>query len=163
MSTLANAGKSDNGAAISNGKGSSSSKQRSAPVPSPYAQPFALSEQYKQERQAATSDATSHPSQPTPFAQDLSVKLICKECQIDPPNIVEEFASGDLACGDCGLIIGDRIVDTRSECEWCGREQALPRVNFDCGLLHAFAGLQGGRLRMKKETTLRVLVKRTIH
>ena len=29
--------------------------------------------------------------------------------------IVEEFGSGDLVCGRCGLVLGDRIVDTRSE------------------------------------------------
>jgi len=32
-----------------------------------------------------------------------------------PPNLVEEFSSGDLVCGSCGLVIGDRIIDTRSE------------------------------------------------
>jgi transcription initiation factor TFIIB len=28
---------------------------------------------------------------------------------------VEEFASGDLVCGDCGLVLTGRIIDTRSE------------------------------------------------
>lgn len=28
-------------------------------------------------------------------------------------------------CGDCGTILGDRIVDTRSECEF----EATQRVN----------------------------------
>ncbi|KAI9294005.1 cyclin-like protein [Neoconidiobolus thromboides FSU 785] len=40
---------------------------------------------------------------------------MCKDCRNPIPNIVEEFASGDLVCGDCGLILGDRIIDTRSE------------------------------------------------
>ncbi|KAI0243919.1 transcription initiation factor IIB, partial [Massospora cicadina] len=31
------------------------------------------------------------------------------------PNIIEEFAAGDLVCGDCGMVLGDRIIDTRSE------------------------------------------------
>lgn len=31
------------------------------------------------------------------------------------PNIVEETANGDLVCGDCGLVLSDRVVDTRSE------------------------------------------------
>lgn len=43
------------------------------------------------------------------------MRLICKNCQIDPPNIVEETTNGDLVCGDCGLVLGDRVVDTRSE------------------------------------------------
>lgn len=41
--------------------------------------------------------------------------LICKDCKEDPPNIVEDFAAGDTICGSCGLVLGDRIVDTRSE------------------------------------------------
>jgi transcription initiation factor TFIIB len=44
---------------------------------------------------------------------------LCPDCKIDPPNLVEEFASGDVVCGDCGLVVGDKIIDTRSECEWC--------------------------------------------
>lgn len=31
------------------------------------------------------------------------------------PNIVEEFGNGDTVCGTCGLVLGDRVVDTRSE------------------------------------------------
>ncbi|KAI9025320.1 cyclin-like protein [Phycomyces nitens] len=50
-----------------------------------------------------------------PFHPNLSVKLICPDCRVDPPQIVEEFASGDLVCGECGLVLGDRIIDTRSE------------------------------------------------
>ncbi|KAG9247987.1 cyclin-like protein [Calycina marina] len=46
---------------------------------------------------------------------NLNLSAICKECKEVPPNLVEEFSSGDLVCGSCGLVIGDRIVDTRSE------------------------------------------------
>ncbi|KAI3627168.1 transcription initiation factor IIB [Malassezia furfur] len=52
---------------------------------------------------------------PKQFLPDLNVRLMCPECQTVPPNITEEFASGDLVCADCGLVLGDRIVDTRSE------------------------------------------------
>ncbi|KAI8320956.1 cyclin-like protein [Martensiomyces pterosporus] len=45
----------------------------------------------------------------------VNVTLMCPDCRSPIPNIVEEFASGDLVCGDCGLVLGDRIVDTRSE------------------------------------------------
>jgi transcription initiation factor TFIIB len=51
------------------------------------------------------------------FGPDLSVRLICPECRDPNPNIVEEFGSGDLVCGSCGLVLGDRVVDTRSECK----------------------------------------------
>lgn len=57
------------------------------------------------------------PAQKQAFAPDLAVRLICPECKDPNPKIVEEFGSGDLVCGDCGLVLGDRIVDTRSECE----------------------------------------------
>ncbi|KAI4132727.1 MAG: hypothetical protein LQ338_000557 [Usnochroma carphineum] len=50
-----------------------------------------------------------------PWRQDLAMRLICKDCKEDPPNIVEDFSAGDTVCGSCGLVLGDRIVDTRSE------------------------------------------------
>ncbi|KAF8897761.1 hypothetical protein BD779DRAFT_1465871 [Infundibulicybe gibba] len=68
-----------------------------------YSQPFPL----------AAPQVKSTP-QPT-FGPDLAVRLICPECRDPNPNIVEEFGSGDLVCGNCGLVLGDRIVDTRSE------------------------------------------------
>ncbi|KAI0029930.1 transcription initiation factor IIB [Vararia minispora EC-137] len=49
------------------------------------------------------------------YAPDLAVRLICPDCRDPTPHIVEEFGSGDLVCGTCGLVLGDRIVDTRSE------------------------------------------------
>ena len=49
---------------------------------------------------------------------DLAVRLICPQCRDPEPNIEEEFSSGDLVCRGCGLVLGDRIVDTRSECEF---------------------------------------------
>ncbi|KAN0097032.1 Cyclin-like protein [Tylopilus felleus] len=52
--------------------------------------------------------------QPT-YGPDLAVRLICPDCRDPNPNIVEEFGSGDLVCRGCGLVLGDRIVDTRSE------------------------------------------------
>ena len=49
------------------------------------------------------------------WSQNLNQKLLCKDCREDPPNLIEEFSSGDMVCGTCGLVLGDRIVDTRSE------------------------------------------------
>ncbi|PVV05175.1 hypothetical protein BB560_000309 [Smittium megazygosporum] len=51
----------------------------------------------------------------SPMDRRLNVVLICPDCKKAIPNIIEEFASGDLVCGDCGLVLGDRIIDTRSE------------------------------------------------
>ncbi|KAF5333152.1 hypothetical protein D9611_002714 [Ephemerocybe angulata] len=67
-----------------------------------YSQPFPL---------AAPTKGANAPT----FGPDLAVRLICPECRDPNPNIVEEFGSGDLVCGNCGLVLGDRIVDTRSE------------------------------------------------
>lgn len=78
----------------------------------PYAQPFALTDHYKTSRNGSMdSDASRKDS----FVPDLNVRLLCPDCKTDPPNLVEEFASGDLVCGDCGLVVGDKIIDTRSE------------------------------------------------
>ncbi|CAG8579195.1 6128_t:CDS:2, partial [Racocetra fulgida] len=52
---------------------------------------------------------------PKQILPDLNIRLICPDCKNPVPNIIEEFASGDLVCGDCGLVLGDRIIDTRSE------------------------------------------------
>ena len=41
--------------------------------------------------------------------------LICPDCKEVPPRLIEEYSSGDMVCEDCGLVLGDRIVDTRSE------------------------------------------------
>jgi transcription initiation factor TFIIB len=53
--------------------------------------------------------------EPKEIRPDLNVRLICPDCKNPVPNIIEEFANGDLVCGDCGLVLGDRIIDTRSE------------------------------------------------
>lgn len=50
-----------------------------------------------------------------PYRDNLNMQVVCRECKEIPPNIVEEFSSGDMVCGSCGLVLGDRIVDTRSE------------------------------------------------
>jgi transcription initiation factor TFIIB len=49
------------------------------------------------------------------WSENLNVQVICPDCKEVPPNLVEEFSSGDMVCASCGLVLGDRIVDTRSE------------------------------------------------
>ncbi|KAJ3312708.1 transcription initiation factor IIB [Blyttiomyces sp. JEL0837] len=61
---------------------------------------------------AFVSGQVHGPHLPTP---DLNFKLICKHCKNPHPNIIEEFSQGDMICGDCGLVLGTRIIDTRSE------------------------------------------------
>ncbi|KAI8847281.1 cyclin-like protein [Chytridium lagenaria] len=52
------------------------------------------------------------PQRPT---ADLSCRVMCSNCRDPHPNIIENFKDGDLVCGTCGLVLGDRIIDTRSE------------------------------------------------
>ncbi|KAI0797005.1 cyclin-like protein [Abortiporus biennis] len=67
-----------------------------------YSQPFPLAQQFQKSQQQT-------------FGPDLAVRLICPNCRDPNPDIREEFSSGDLVCGACGLVLGDRVVDTRSE------------------------------------------------
>lgn len=46
---------------------------------------------------------------------NLNITLTCPDCKTFPPQFVEAYASGDLVCAQCGLVICDRIIDTRSE------------------------------------------------
>ena len=63
----------------------------------------------------AIADQAPPAAGPEPWKENLNLQLICRECKEYPPNLVEEFSSGDMVCGSCGLVLGDRIVDTRSE------------------------------------------------
>ena len=67
-----------------------------------YAQPFPLAQQQQK-------------VQLPQFGPDLAIRLICPDCRDPNPKLSEEFSSGDLVCQSCGLVLGDRIVDTRSE------------------------------------------------
>jgi transcription initiation factor TFIIB len=59
---------------------------------------------------------SNHPVKPQEqWRENLNMQMTCRECKEFPPNLVEEFSSGDMVCGSCGLVLGDRIVDTRSE------------------------------------------------
>ncbi|KFA63183.1 hypothetical protein S40285_03265 [Stachybotrys chlorohalonatus IBT 40285] len=49
------------------------------------------------------------------FQEDLNNILCCPDCKEIPPNLVEEFSSGDMVCESCGVVVGTRIIDTRSE------------------------------------------------
>lgn len=47
--------------------------------------------------------------------EQVNYRIQCPACRNPNPNIVEDYAAGDMICGDCGIVVGDRIIDTRSE------------------------------------------------
>lgn len=55
------------------------------------------------------------PQQQQPWMGNHNYHETCPECKEIPPNLVEEFSSGDMVCDSCGLVLGSRIIDTRSE------------------------------------------------
>ncbi|WQF77395.1 Putative transcription factor TFIIB, Zinc finger, TFIIB-type, Cyclin-like domain-containing protein [Colletotrichum destructivum] len=59
--------------------------------------------------------ATDENGNPEGFRDDLNMVVMCPDCKEYPPHLVEEFSSGDMVCGSCGLVVGERIIDTRSE------------------------------------------------
>lgn len=46
---------------------------------------------------------------------NLNITLTCPDCKIHPPEWIERFSDGDIVCGNCGLVLSERIIDTRSE------------------------------------------------
>lgn len=46
---------------------------------------------------------------------NLSVVLTCPDCKEYPPDLIERFSEGDIVCGTCGLVLSDKVVDTRLE------------------------------------------------
>ncbi|KAK3390776.1 cyclin-like protein [Podospora didyma] len=55
------------------------------------------------------------PAKGDEFKEDLNNILSCRDCKEFPPNLIEEFSNGDMVCASCGLVVGERIIDTRSE------------------------------------------------
>ncbi|WYZ35175.1 hypothetical protein EsH8_I_001451 [Colletotrichum jinshuiense] len=70
---------------------------------------------YKPKMLGPNGAATDENGNPEGFRDDLNMVVMCPECKEYPPNLVEEFSSGDMVCGSCGLVVGERIIDTRSE------------------------------------------------
>lgn len=49
------------------------------------------------------------------YQEDLNNILMCPDCRIDPPNLTEETAAGDMVCEDCGVVVASHNIDSRSE------------------------------------------------
>ncbi|KAH3669420.1 hypothetical protein OGAPHI_001541 [Ogataea philodendri] len=50
-----------------------------------------------------------------PKGVNLNITLVCPECKVYPPEIVERHSEGDIVCALCGLVLSSRVIDTRSE------------------------------------------------
>jgi len=63
----------------------------------------------------ALPDPEPQPKKEEEWFENLNVKLICKDCREDPPELYEDHASGDLVCANCGLVLQQRSIDMSSE------------------------------------------------
>lgn len=45
------------------------------------------------------------------WTEDLNVLFMCPDCKEVPPNLIEEFSSGDTVCGSCGRVLADSMWD----------------------------------------------------
>lgn len=55
------------------------------------------------------------PTRQEEWRENLNVRLMCPDCREDPPELIEDHASGDLMCASCGLVLQQRCIDTSSE------------------------------------------------
>ncbi|ODV98196.1 hypothetical protein PACTADRAFT_683 [Pachysolen tannophilus NRRL Y-2460] len=64
---------------------------------------------------SSSSASSTNGNQDVYMGPNLNVILTCPECKVFPPELVERFSEGDIVCGLCGLVLKDRLIDTRSE------------------------------------------------
>jgi len=84
----------------------------------------------------------------------LNFRLLCPDCQNAVPNLVEDYASGDVICRDCGSVLMARVIDTHSEWRTFaseptgagddpsrvgGRRLCRPLINMQVPLIHCFS------------------------
>ena len=63
----------------------------------------------------ALPEPEPQPLQDDEWHENLQVRLMCRDCREDPPDLIEDHASGDLLCANCGLVLQQRSIDTSSE------------------------------------------------
>lgn len=80
------------------------------------------------------------------FSKDLNIRLICPECRVDPPHLYENHAAGDIVCEDCGLVLGQRQIDTRSEWRTFSNDND---DHADPSRVGAVAGIEGEQLHTR--------------
>ncbi|KAJ2687212.1 transcription initiation factor IIB [Coemansia spiralis] len=78
--------------------------------------------------------------------------LMCPDCR--GSNIMHSFATGDLLCADCNTVVGDRLIDSRSE--WRRRRpQKTDDSNSDSSAAGSPRAENGVNLLRAKKSTSR--------
>ncbi|KAI0398384.1 cyclin-like protein [Xylariaceae sp. FL0594] len=85
------------------------------PTPFPTSFPSVSEAFIASQRANAVDEIKEEEPKEEPWEQNLNEYFYCQDCREFPPNLTEEFSSGDVVCASCGLVLGDRIIDTRSE------------------------------------------------
>lgn len=49
------------------------------------------------------------------WTENNTRKVMCPDCAEDPPNVIEDWAEGNVVCASCGLVLETHLVDQRSE------------------------------------------------
>lgn len=49
------------------------------------------------------------------WRDDFNTKLICPDCRLTPPNLIEDSSNADTICGDCGRVLSARNMSYESE------------------------------------------------
>lgn len=62
-----------------------------------------------------TSQVKEEQGVPKPAGPNLNIIITCPDCRTYPPQLTEEYTSGEMVCTECGLVVCPQIVDTHSE------------------------------------------------
>jgi transcription initiation factor TFIIB len=84
--------------------------------------------------------------------------IVCPICQSDSTTIIRDIEMGEMICGKCGLVIYDKIQETRSECHYFNTKEAnnRSRTGMHFSLAHHDMGyplLLGGLIKMPMGTS----------
>ncbi|CAG8822994.1 36273_t:CDS:2, partial [Gigaspora margarita] len=100
---------------------------------------------------------------------DLNIRLICPICKTPQPKIIEEYANGDLVCGECGLVLRAALETTISS-----KGKVLTKTHFKATVdkntltlkhaLHEIEAMLCTLMDLSKEVidTTKLLYKRTV-
>lgn len=76
--------------------------------------------------------------QAQPYREESQINNIlkCPDCQEDPPNLIEEFSSGDMVCASCGLVVSDLRSQKIKSLEVKFLSGGRPNRRYTVGMAH---------------------------